>query len=60
MAGEAQRSLLEAALVAEPAQGVEPGLRQVVASERAAAAEQRLREARIVVAEVAFEPMPTV
>src|SRR5690348_10284913 len=37
MAGQAQRSVVEAALVAEPAQGVEPDLGQVVAPERTAA-----------------------
>ena len=60
MAGQAQRPLLEAALVAEPAQGIEPEFDQFVTFERAAPAEQRLREARIVVAELAFEPLPAV
>ena len=42
MTRQAQRALFETALVAEPAERLEPGVDQVFASECATAADQRL------------------
>src|SRR5689334_594288 len=61
MPGPAQHSAAaEAGLVADPAQRLVAELGQVVWSQCVAAADQRLREARVVVRELVLEPAPTV
>ena len=56
--GRRRKSPREAGLVAEPAQRLEPELDEIVAPECVAAADQRLREPRVVVAELVLEPAP--
>ena len=60
VAGEAERVVAKARLVAEPAERVETELDQVVPVEGAAAAQERLREPCVVVAEPVLEPAPLV
>ena len=50
--------LVEAALVAQPAQRVESKLGQVWPAERVGAAQECLRQSRVVVCELVFEPAP--
>ena len=58
MSRQLQTTVFESALVAEPAKRFQPEPDQVVAAERVAAAEERLREPGIVVAELVLEPAP--
>ncbi len=60
MARQPQRPGIEAALVAEPGEGLQSELDEIVAVERDAAADQRLRQARVVVGELVLEPAPVV
>ena len=55
---EPECGLVEAALVAQPAQRVESKLGQVGPVERVGAAQECLRQARVVVRELVFEPAP--
>src|SRR5581483_11245140 len=57
---EAEHVAFEARLVAEPAERLEAELGEIVAVECDAAADQRLRKTRIVVAECVLEPVPAV
>ena len=54
--GRRRKSSCEAALVAEPPQRLEAELDQVVAPERGRSSQERLRQARVVVAQIVLEP----
>src|SRR5581483_518707 len=58
MPGQAEDVAVEPGFVAEPAQRLEPERLEVVAAERGGAADQRLGEPRVVVAELVLEPAP--
>src|SRR5581483_12053304 len=58
MAGKPEHVACETALVAQPAQRIQASLDHVVASERVSSGDERLGEARVVVAELALEPLP--
>ena len=58
VSGQPQRPLVEAGLVAEPAEGVEARLGEVVPAESDAADDQGVREPCVVVGERVLEPAP--
>ena len=58
VAGQPKRALGEPGLVAEPAERVEARLGQIVAAERDAADDQRVRQPGVVVGERVLEPVP--
>ena len=58
VAGQAQHSLGKARLVSEPPQRLQARRRQIRSAERHPAADQGVREARVVVAERILEPAP--
>ena len=60
MTRQAEAVVLQAALVAEPPQRLEAELDQIVAAERGGSSQERLRQARVVVAQIVLEPLPPV